>query len=92
MEDNKSKPAKEVELTTSYGVPIGVTVTFKTQTEKVEREKGETEGQHKLRTIAKNISGWTTLYVDGEKVTFSQERAVALMQRYPHFAKQLGKA
>jgi hypothetical protein len=86
------KEPKAVELATADGAPIGVTVTFKPKAETVDREPGETDEHHRLRTIAKNIAGWTSFTVDGEKLTFSQERAVALMQRFPHFADQLGKA
>lgn len=90
--ENEPKKERAVELTTAQGVPIGVTVTFKPSPVKVDREPGETARHHKLRTIAKNISGWSTLTVDGQKVPFSQERALGLMQRFPHFADQLEKA
>ncbi|GGE18141.1 hypothetical protein GCM10011390_41660 [Aureimonas endophytica] len=83
------KAAPSVDLADTLGNPIGVTVRLKGAKETVDAEEGETKEHLRLRTIAKNIAGVSTMEVDGEPWTFSQERALALLQSHPHFADQI---
>jgi hypothetical protein len=45
-----------------------------------------------VKTLAARVEGWTTLKVDGEAYTYSQARALGLLQRFPSFARQLEEA
>lgn len=45
-----------------------------------------------LKTLASRITGWSKTVVDGETYAFSKERALALLARFPHIAKQCSAA
>ncbi|WP_416355559.1 hypothetical protein ACLNGM_15075 [Aureimonas phyllosphaerae] len=84
---------RKVDLVDAAGQPIGVTVTLKDDPVEDETvgEDDTPEAAH-VRRLAKSITSWTSMEVDGEAYPFSQARAVPLLTRYPHFADQIGKA
>ncbi|GJE00545.1 hypothetical protein [Methylobacterium isbiliense] len=45
-----------------------------------------------VKTLAARVQGWSKLVVDGETYTFSRARALALLQRFPHFRHQVAMA
>jgi hypothetical protein len=83
------KAENVIELVDERGAAIGVSVRLKPEKQTVEPDAEELPEHARLRTIAKNVSGWSATEVDGEPWTFSQERAVALFHRFPHFADQI---
>lgn len=73
----------EVQLKDERGHPTGVTLRLGPQP-----DEDEPDDPHGILTQAKRFCGWSTLHVDGEPYRFSRENAVALLNRFPHFAKQ----
>ena len=77
---------RRVDIVGARGEPLGYSFTIKDELPE------QTEGEHRTRYLARCISGWTSFYVDGEKHPFSQDRAAALMQRFPHISAQVEQA
>ncbi|MGY2048912.1 hypothetical protein [Methylobacterium sp. JK268] len=77
----------EVALRDERGGEIGVTLKVGPAP-----DTPEAEDPTGIKTLAGRIRSWTKLVVDGEPYPFSTARALALLQRFPHFHRQVAEA
>jgi hypothetical protein len=75
----KPKAGGGVPLKDTYGNDLGVTVDT----------SGKAGQDADVAEVARTVTGWSTLVVDGEPFEYSEKNALALLQRFPHFVDQL---
>jgi len=78
--------SRDVEMHGETGEPLGFHISLSPG----RAEDGE-DGED-ARALGRRVTGWTPFQMDGKPYEYSEHNAIALLNRFPHFAQQLRKA